>query len=256
MPNIQLSEMGDRNPSDSSIYPTQPLGEDESFNAASLDSLSLSRPFPRISHSNGGDNGKEERTSLCNSQSKQLREVSFGSIDLLETWFPEINPAHRTSRSRRSRRQTMLWTVLSSLAFVLVFNIIALIVFMAKYHPERGVVSIYEGSCALVKRVDLIFHIFINILSTLLLGASNVSMQLLVAPTRKEIDHAHRPNIGVPSLRNLSRIHWFRRVFWLALGASSIPVHFIYNSAMSTSIPEMGVCWHWWLPKITLLAVP
>jgi len=39
-------------------------------------------------------------------------------------------------------------------------------------------------------------------------------------------------DIGVASLRNLSRIHWHRvALFWL-LALSSIPIHFLYNSAV------------------------
>jgi hypothetical protein len=138
----------------------------------------------------------------------------------------------------------MLLTAFGSSASVLLANLITLIVLMAKFKPNRGVVSMFEGDCSLVKRLDIIAHIFINILSTVLLGASNLCMQLLAAPTRKEVDEHHRQqkwlDIGVPSIRNLSAIHRSRLVMWLILGCSSIPVHFIYNSVMSASIPQYG----------------
>jgi hypothetical protein len=74
-------------------------------------------------------------------------------------------------------------------------------------------------------------HLLINLLSSLLLGASNYCMQRLVAPTRKEIDavHAKRDwlDIGMPSVRNLPSINKGRTLLWVFLGLSSIPLHFV-----------------------------
>jgi hypothetical protein len=80
------------------------------------------------------------------------------------------------------------------------------------------------------------FHIVINVLSTLLLGASNYTMQVLSSPTRGEIDRAHSSNqwqdIGVLSLRNLGCIPRRRRFLCVILALSSIPIHLFYNSAV------------------------
>lgn len=61
-------------------------------------------------------------------------------------------------------------------------------------------------------------------------------MQCLIVPTRKECDAAHARgdwlDIGIPSFRHLSRIQWPRRIAWALLGLSSIPIHFLYNSAV------------------------
>jgi hypothetical protein len=76
------------------------------------------------------------------------------------------------------------------------------------------------------------FHILINVLSTLLLAASNYTMQVLSSPTRGEIDQAHSSNqwldIGVLSLRNLGRISRRRRFLCVIMALSSIPVHLLY----------------------------
>lgn len=74
---------------------------------------------------------------------------------------------------------------------VLLANVIATTSVRVKYTPNKGVVTMYEGSCSFDKNVDTVLHLFINILSTLLLGASNLCMQILAAPTRKEVDRAH-----------------------------------------------------------------
>ncbi|KAH7076743.1 hypothetical protein BKA63DRAFT_288711 [Paraphoma chrysanthemicola] len=80
------------------------------------------------------------------------------------------------------------------------------------------------------------FHILINALSTLLLAASNYTMQVLSSPTRKDIDKAHARHehldIGVLSMRNLGRIPRRRLFLFILMGLSSIPIHLFYNSAV------------------------
>lgn len=75
-------------------------------------------------------------------------------------------------------------------------------------------------------------HILINALSTLLLAASNYTMQVLSSPTRKDVDKAHAKNehldIGVLSVRNLGRIPRRRLLLFIIMGLSSIPIHLLY----------------------------
>lgn len=79
-----------------------------------------------------------------------------------------------------------------------------------------------------------------NVLSTLLLGASNYTMQCLASPTREEVDRAHSQNrwldIGVPSIRNLTRISSHRKVLWWLLVISGVPLHLLYNSVIFSTI--------------------
>jgi hypothetical protein len=76
----------------------------------------------------------------------------------------------------------------------------------------------------------------VNVLSTLLLGASNNCAQLLSSPERKDVDKAHLSgkwlDIGVPSARNLWRIDLKRRALWFLLFASSTPIHLLFNSVL------------------------
>jgi len=96
---------------------------------------------------------------------------------------------------------------------------------------ERGVGTLYEGSCRKSQRIGLWLHLGINALSTVLLSGSNYTQQCLAAPTRSEIDAAHARrrwmDIGVPSVRNLFRIKRERRLLWIAIGFSSIPLHLL-----------------------------
>lgn len=89
----------------------------------------------------------------------------------------------------------------------------------------------FTGDCTISGRSTKAIHLIINLLSSLLLGASNYCMQRLVAPTRKEIDLAHAQNkfldISVPSTRNLLLISKHRVTVWILLALSSMPLHFL-----------------------------
>lgn len=65
-------------------------------------------------------------------------------------------------------------------------------------------------------------------------------MQVLVAPTRGELDRAHSKgdwmDVGVASIRNLFKISWNRTLLWGILALSSVPIHLLYNSAVFKSI--------------------
>jgi hypothetical protein len=96
-----------------------------------------------------------------------------------------------TARTWWSRQDILLRVALSVALLVLLVNVTVTAYVRAKQGADRGVVPIYEGSCAYVRNTETIVHIFINIISTLLLGASNLCMQILAAPTREQIDKAH-----------------------------------------------------------------
>ena len=116
-------------------------------------------------------------------------------------------------------------------------------VFKAKWGSNGvDINAFYTGDCSKAERISTGIHLAINVLSTLLLGASNMCMQLLAAPTRSEIDRAHRDfywlDIGVPSNRNLKYISRERLIVWVILGLSSVPLHFLfvnYNNLRTTS---------------------
>jgi hypothetical protein len=88
---------------------------------------------------------------------------------------------------------------------ILIANVVLVAVLGSKYETdsERDLIRLYEGDCKRVRTIGLRSHIGINILSMLLLGASNLCMQLLAAPTREEIDTAHQKKIwldfGIPN---------------------------------------------------------
>jgi hypothetical protein len=116
-------------------------------------------------------------------------------------------------------------------AFVLVVNLAFMIWALVRFRLDDGVGTLYTGTCQQLQSLNLWVHLLINILSTGLLSASNYCMQCVCAPTRDDIDKAHAKrewmDIGVPSFRNLSGISLKRRLLWIGLAFSSIPLHLL-----------------------------
>ena len=125
-------------------------------------------------------------------------------------------------------------------ALVLIINLILTIWAVTKSGVQDGLGTLYDGSCKRTATLTFWIHLAINVLSTLLLGASNYSMQCLSSPTRSEIDKAHSQgiwlDIGVPSIRNLRRLSTIRIILWWLLAISSIPLHLLYNSAVFSTL--------------------
>ena len=97
---------------------------------------------------------------------------------------------------------------------------------------EGGKHVIYEGKCASVSSRMNYIQIFVTILSNLLHGASNYCMQILSAPTRAQIDAAHAKgmwlDIGRNSVRNVYFMSRKKKVLWMLLGASSVPLQSLF----------------------------
>ncbi|KIW04859.1 uncharacterized protein PV09_04041 [Verruconis gallopava] len=98
---------------------------------------------------------------------------------------------------------------------------------------------IYTGDCARTKALNTWLHLTINVLSSILLSGSNYCMQVLSAPSRKNVDEAHAArkwlDIGIPSLRNLRVMTPKRRALWVLILITSAPLHLVYNSIFSQS---------------------
>ena len=124
---------------------------------------------------------------------------------------------------------------------VFMINLILTIWAFSRYGLKKGGIgTIHKGSCVTTRRLSLWLHLIINILSTLLLGASNYTMQCLASPTREEVDRAHSQkrwlDIGVTSIRNLTHISSHRKVLWWLLVISGVPLHLLYNSVVFSTL--------------------
>lgn len=117
-------------------------------------------------------------------------------------------------------------------AFVLCCNI-ALVIVGSKANGgyQRGIAKIGIGTSRDTATWSTISHLLINACSTILLAASNYTMQVLSAPTRGDIDRAHGQgqwyDIGLLSFRNARSLPQKRTAMWLVLAFSSVPLHLL-----------------------------
>jgi hypothetical protein len=149
---------------------------------------------------------------------------------ILSRWFPQINDDETKSwRIWLSRRSRALMIQIGLIGLILLMNLSLTIFAISRYGSDNGVGLIYEGDCERVKGLDQWIHLLINLLGTGMLSASNYCMQLQAAPTRENLNKAHRNgrwlDIGVPSLRNLRHLDMRRRITWCILALSSVPIH-------------------------------
>lgn len=158
----------------------------------------------------------------------------FAKIKRFSPWIPEIDPDHRraqTFRTKWSDRSRALAVQQTIAFFVLAANASWTAWLVSSYGTVTGIGAMYLGDCSKAKRLNLWLHLLINILSTLLLGSSDYCMQLLVGPTRDEVDSAHEMkvslDIGVPSVKNLRHIARKNAFVWCCLGCSSALLHLL-----------------------------
>ncbi|KAF2751971.1 hypothetical protein M011DRAFT_11392 [Sporormia fimetaria CBS 119925] len=146
-----------------------------------------------------------------------------------------------------------VFSAILTTSVVLVLNLAIAIVVWILWKPKGGVSTAFEGDCEATSRWTAAVHLVINILSSLLLGASNYCMQRLVAPTREEVDKAHAErrwmDIGIPGVRNLLRIDRWRFVFWVLLLLSSFPLHLFYNSIVFETIATQDTAFIQTIPR-------
>ncbi|KAK5991490.1 hypothetical protein PT974_09773 [Cladobotryum mycophilum] len=194
-------------------------------------------------HDGDSSAGEEEQPLMSEKQPYKLPQ--YAKINVLSRYIPELEPEHaraQTLRVRMGKRATMLM-VQSIIAFaVIVANLgLCLWAILARPPDFRGIGTVYLGDCGLVTRIDSIAHLVLNLISSLFLGAGNYCMQILVAPSREEVDRAHATghsmDIGLHSMRNLRRIDVRRVALWAAIGFASILLHLFWNAAVFASLP-------------------
>ncbi|KAI1074771.1 hypothetical protein F5B20DRAFT_426034 [Whalleya microplaca] len=134
-------------------------------------------------------------------------------------------------------RTAAIWNIIG-ISVLLLLLIGFLIAAVIGTNDIRQTFLLYTGDCKSggATRTNFALHLLLNVLSTAILASSNFFMQVLNAPTRKEVDlvHAkgHWVDIGIPSLRNIFRVSRFKSVAWTILFLSSVPIHLLFNSAI------------------------
>ena len=104
-----------------------------------------------------------------------------------------------------------------------------------------GIGTIYQGSCTKSKSLTLWIHLVINILGTLLLGASNYAMQCLSSPTREDVDKAHAKQTWLEHRHSWCSQYW--KTEWTGVGLVVMPwmqFRFATSNVSLLSISSIG----------------
>jgi F0F1-type ATP synthase assembly protein I len=136
---------------------------------------------------------------------------------------------------QESRFDGWQWGVLTGSAIgglVLLINcLFVMIGATSRSGYNEGIATIFTGRADKVSLISMLLYIAINVLKTLLLSASNYTMQVLSAPTRNECVQTHREGhwleIGILSMRNIRSLTSWKKVLWLTLSLSSVPLHLL-----------------------------
>lgn len=131
------------------------------------------------------------------------------------------NAGWRSEMIRVAAFSTSLWLL----------NIIIYIVLFTKYGARHGSGLLMETTCSSVEHANTAIHVALNIVTSLMLAASNFAMQSICSPTREEVDAAHAKKrslgIGGLSMRNFRLIRKSRSALWVLLWITSIPLHLL-----------------------------
>ncbi|KAL9562689.1 hypothetical protein ACKAV7_013253 [Fusarium commune] len=144
------------------------------------------------------------------------------------------------------RKTALYLTILATILtiFLVTALIISLHVVNGGGASVFGETAILSGSCDKTSRANLWIHLAINVIGTGVLGSSNFFMQVLVAPTRQDVDRAHASKrwveIGVHSIHNFRFISKRRIFLWALFSLTSIPLHLVFNGSVLESKATNG----------------
>lgn len=154
--------------------------------------------------------------------------------DEKKSWKNRFGKSEAQQRTQTHNRPVWFTTVSSGLIIalvVLLVNISALAWSYSCFQVRNNTAVLFNDSCSRASTITAAGEFAVNILSTLLLAASNNCAQLLQSPTRVEVDRAHAQgtwlHVGIASVRNWRWIEKWRVVGWGVLVVSSVPLHLL-----------------------------
>lgn len=117
----------------------------------------------------------------------------------------------------------------------------------SRYGTVRGYGLLQQAECSEGKTTNLLYHLLINILSSILLLGSCIFLQVANSPSKREINEAHSTgrwiNIGLFSFRNLPQISTKKVLLCCILGFPSITMHLFSNSVIYPYITTNNYYW-------------
>ncbi|KAI8220175.1 hypothetical protein K4K54_008803 [Colletotrichum sp. SAR 10_86] len=114
---------------------------------------------------------------------------------------------------------------------------VLLLTSFSKNHDLSDMPPFYAADCQDTRRVMVVVRLLVGALSTLVIVSSYIFMQLLVSPTREDVDRAHAQrrwmDIGCMSVKNLRFISNGRRVLFVLFGLIWIPFHLLAPASVA-----------------------
>ena len=157
---------------------------------------------------------------------QKLNSVTQGAKS--KWWHSSLGRRHKSIARHTSTWRFIVFSGLVITLVVFMINISILIWSQARHDGN----VLFQGDCIRAKSSITASSLAINVLSTLLLGASNAAMQCLCAPTRAEVDKVHATgswlDIGISGLRNWKAMERWRKYTWAFILASSLPLHLLF----------------------------
>ncbi|KAK3693196.1 hypothetical protein B0T22DRAFT_476039 [Podospora appendiculata] len=116
----------------------------------------------------------------------------------------------------------------------------------AALEPSISSITITKGDCDKIERSNFWIHMFMNIMSFILVAATAWS-----GLTRPEVDLVHASgetvDVGIPSVRNMMRIRSKRLLLWAFMMLVALSLHLVFNSAVYKSTPSSS----YWVHVVT-----
>ena len=129
--------------------------------------------------------------------------------------------------------------ILCSISAVILVILCVTLITWSSIHGLQNVIDLFKGECIVASKKTFILRTVITLVLFLVTLSSDLFLRLILAPLPDDIRKAHRKtgwlDIGVNSWNNLKHVNWWRRVFWLLILLSSVPIQFFFNSAINLS---------------------
>ena len=97
---------------------------------------------------------------------------------------------------------------------------------------KNDALTFYNGSCSASSKIYSGTHLLTNIASTIIFMTSTACIQVLLAPSRADIDNCHEQHswihVGVINYRNFAKIPISRACLAALLAISSLPLHLLW----------------------------
>lgn len=169
---------------------------------------------------------------------QKAHKSGFGQKKIAVWWKSFIKPFRRLEDLfKEHKRVILLYAYITAAALTFLLNLIVTIVLSLRFQNSedteryRPNPHLFGGDCPYAENLNRGLHVVINIISTVLLYCSKSAMQILLAPTRSEIDTAHLArrwlDVGISSRRNFKSARRGQKLAWTLLAVSSLPLHLL-----------------------------